>query len=198
MSQSAISIALALVVTPVQNVTVTGEEIGVGAAAPALSFSGPGEVDLFGQRLPTTLQFAGPVRPRLTLTHITLDQQLASMFRPGHGQLPARRDRPRAGLRLDHILRLGGVHHRRVHPAAGGGAVRVGAFLPAPHPGATGGGPVARRSGQPWRHHGHRVHRPGAAGPGELAHRACRPGPPADGAERDRATADQGPGGRYG
>jgi lysophospholipase L1-like esterase len=87
---AAASIALALLVTPVQNVTVAGEEIGVGAAAPALSVSGPGEVDLFGQRLPTTLQFAGPVRPRLTLTHITLDQQVASMFRPGHGQLPGR------------------------------------------------------------------------------------------------------------
>jgi len=87
---AAASIALALVVTPVQDVTVAGEEIGVGAAAPALSVSGPGEVDLFGQRLPTTLQFAGPVRPRLTLTHITLDQQLASMFSPGHGHAPGR------------------------------------------------------------------------------------------------------------
>ena len=87
---AAASIALALVVTPAQDVTVAGEEIGVGAAAPALSVSGPGEVDLFGQRLPTTLQFAGPVRPRLTLTHITLDEQLASMFRPGHGQVPGR------------------------------------------------------------------------------------------------------------
>ena len=82
------SIAVALVVTPLQQVTVAGEEIGVGAAAPSLSFAGPGEVDLFGQRLPTTLQFAGPVRPRLTLTHITLNQQLASMFSPGHGNTP--------------------------------------------------------------------------------------------------------------
>ena len=88
---AAAAIALALVVTPTQDVTVAGEEIGVGAAAPSLSFSGPGEVNLFGQRLPTTLQFAGPVRPSLTLTHITLDEQLASMFRPGqHGQAPAR------------------------------------------------------------------------------------------------------------
>ena len=88
---AAAAIALALVVTPTQDVTVAGEEIGVGAAAPSLSLSGPGEVNLFGQRLPTTLQFAGPVRPSLTLTHITLDEQLASMFRPGqHGQAPAR------------------------------------------------------------------------------------------------------------
>ena len=87
----AAAIALALVVTPTQDVTVAGEEIGVGAAAPSLSFSGPGEVNLFGQRLPTILQFAGPVRPSLTLTHITLDEQLASMFRPGgHGLVPGR------------------------------------------------------------------------------------------------------------
>ena len=87
---AAASIALALLLTPSQDVTVAGEEIGVGAAAPSLSLSGPGEVDLFGQRLPTILQFAGPVRPRLTLAHITLDEQLASLFRPGHGQPPGR------------------------------------------------------------------------------------------------------------
>jgi lysophospholipase L1-like esterase len=84
---AAASIAVALVVTPLQQVTVAGEEIGVGAAAPTLSLSGPGEVDLFGQRLPTILQFTGPVRPRLTLTRITLNQQLASMF-TGHGITP--------------------------------------------------------------------------------------------------------------
>ena len=87
---AAAAIALALVVTPLQDTTVAGEEIGVGAAAPTLSLSGPGEVDLFGQRLPTTLDFAGPVRPRLTLAHITLDRQLASMFNPAHGALPVR------------------------------------------------------------------------------------------------------------
>jgi lysophospholipase L1-like esterase len=85
---AAVSIAIALVVTPLQQVTVAGEQIGVGAAAPSLSLSGPGEVDLFGQRLATMLQFAGPVRPRLTLTRITLNQQLASMFTPGHGDTP--------------------------------------------------------------------------------------------------------------
>jgi lysophospholipase L1-like esterase len=86
---AAAAIALALVVTPLQDTTIAGEQIGVGAAAPTLSWSGPGEVDLFGQRLPTTLDFAGPVRPRLTLSHITLDRQLASMFDPGHGTPPA-------------------------------------------------------------------------------------------------------------
>ena len=81
---AAASIAVALAVTPLQQVSVVGEQIGVGAAAPSLSFSGPGEVDLFGQRLPTTVRFTGPVRPRLTLTHITLNQQLASAFNAKH------------------------------------------------------------------------------------------------------------------
>ena len=90
---AAAAIALALLVTPTQDVTVAGEEIGVGAAAPSLSLSGPGEVNLFGQRLPTTLQFAGPVRPSLTLTHITLDEQLASMFGRSPGATPARPQR---------------------------------------------------------------------------------------------------------
>lgn len=79
---AAVSIAVALLVTPMQQVTLAGQEVGVGAAAPSFSVSGPGELDLFGQRLPTTLQFAGPVRPRLALTQITLGQQLASAFAP--------------------------------------------------------------------------------------------------------------------
>ncbi len=79
---AAISIAVALLVTPMQQVTLAGQTVGVGAAAPSFSLSGPGELDLFGQRLPTTLQFSGPVRPRLALTEITLDRQLASAFAP--------------------------------------------------------------------------------------------------------------------
>ena len=77
---AAASIGVALAVTPLQEVTALGEQIGVGAAAPSLSVSGPGEVDLFGQRLPTAVPFTGPVRPRLALTRITLNQQLASVF----------------------------------------------------------------------------------------------------------------------
>ena len=74
------SITVALLVTPMQPVTVAGQTVRVGAAAPALSVSGPGELDLFGQRLPTTLRFLGPVRPRLALSSITLGQQLGSLF----------------------------------------------------------------------------------------------------------------------
>jgi hypothetical protein len=51
---AAASIAVALLVTPMQRVAVAGQTVRVGAAAPLLSVSGPGELDLFGQRLPTT------------------------------------------------------------------------------------------------------------------------------------------------
>jgi lysophospholipase L1-like esterase len=86
---AAVSISVALLVTPIQQVSLAGQTVGVGAAAPALSLSGPGELDLFGQRLRTTIQFAGPVRPRLALTQITLDRQLATVFAP-HRPSPER------------------------------------------------------------------------------------------------------------
>jgi lysophospholipase L1-like esterase len=85
---AAVSISVALLVTPIQHVSLAGQTVGVGAAAPTLNLSGPGELDLFGQRLPTTIQFAGPVRPRLALTQITLDRQLAAAFEP-HRPSPA-------------------------------------------------------------------------------------------------------------
>ena len=87
---AAVSITVALLVTPMQEVAVAGQTVSVGAAAPTLSASGPGELDLFGQSLPTRISFLGPVRPRLALTHITLGQQLGSLFSsqsqttPGH------------------------------------------------------------------------------------------------------------------
>ena len=86
---AAVSIAVALLVTPMQQVSLAGQTVGVGAAAPSLSVSGPGELDLFGQRLPTTLRFDGPVRPRLALTQITLGSQLAAAFAP-HRPSPER------------------------------------------------------------------------------------------------------------
>jgi lysophospholipase L1-like esterase len=72
------SIAAALKVTPLQTVTVAGQVIKVGSTAPGLDFSGPGEVDLFGQSLPTTLRFAGPVRPRLQLAQISINSELTN------------------------------------------------------------------------------------------------------------------------
>ena len=53
----------------------------MGAAIPSLSLSGPGELDLFGQVMPTKPQFEGPIRPLLQLTHITIDAQVAQLLR---------------------------------------------------------------------------------------------------------------------
>ena len=80
---AAASIAFALQVTPPQTVTALGQTVEVGAAAPTASTSGPGEIVLFGQTLPTEIDFLGPVRPRLVLTNISVNEQLASLFAPG-------------------------------------------------------------------------------------------------------------------
>jgi hypothetical protein len=72
------AISAALAVTPMQTVTVAGQDIQVGTAAPHLTWTGPGEVDLFGQSLPTTLTFTGPVRPKLRLSRITINSELTT------------------------------------------------------------------------------------------------------------------------
>jgi hypothetical protein len=75
------SIWLALQVAPVQTVSAAGQTAQVGAVIPSLSWSGPGELDLFGQVIPTKPQFTGPIRPLLQLTHITIDPQVAQLLR---------------------------------------------------------------------------------------------------------------------
>jgi hypothetical protein len=75
------SIWLALQVAPLQTVSAAGQTAQVGAAVPSLSLSGPGELDLFGQVMPTKPQFEGPIRPLLKLTHITIDAQVARLLR---------------------------------------------------------------------------------------------------------------------
>lgn len=85
------SIALALRVTPLQQVSALGQTVEVGTAAPTFSLSGPGVLDLFGQSIDTKLTFTGPVRPRLVLTKITIDQQVANFVGPG-GRRPSGTD----------------------------------------------------------------------------------------------------------
>jgi hypothetical protein len=70
-----------LQVAPLQTVSAAGQTAQVGAAAPALSLSGPGELDLFGQVMPTKPRFEGPIRPLLQLTHITIDPRVAQLLR---------------------------------------------------------------------------------------------------------------------
>jgi lysophospholipase L1-like esterase len=62
-------------------VSAAGQTAQVGAAVPSLSFSGPGELDLFGEVMPTKPQFNGPIRPLLQLTHITINPQVAQLLR---------------------------------------------------------------------------------------------------------------------
>jgi len=64
-----------------QTVSAAGQTAQVGAAIPSLSWSGPGELDLFGQVVPTEPRFEGPIRPLLQLTHITIDPQVAQLLR---------------------------------------------------------------------------------------------------------------------
>jgi lysophospholipase L1-like esterase len=78
-----VSIAAALWITPMQRVSAAGQTMHVGATSPSWSLSGPGELDLFGQRILTSMEFAGPVRPRLQLTRITLSEQLAQFAHSG-------------------------------------------------------------------------------------------------------------------
>jgi lysophospholipase L1-like esterase len=80
---TAASIAFGLQVTPERTVEVLGQTIGVGTAPPTWHLRGPGEAVLFGQTLPTEVDFVGPVRPRLTLTEISVNEQVAGQFSPG-------------------------------------------------------------------------------------------------------------------
>jgi lysophospholipase L1-like esterase len=79
------AIAGSLKITPLQTVTVAGQAVNVGSTWPGLTLSGPGEVDLFGQSLPTNLHFTGPVRPRLQLAQITINSELTSFVEGGKG-----------------------------------------------------------------------------------------------------------------
>ncbi len=64
-----------------QTVSAAGQTAQVGAVVADLSLSGPGELDLFGQVIPTKPEFEGPIRPLLQLTHITIDPQVAQLLR---------------------------------------------------------------------------------------------------------------------
>lgn len=75
------SIWLALRVTPLQTVSAAGQTAQVGATLPSPSLRGPGELDLFGQAMPTRPQFAGPIRPRLELSRVTINPQIVQTLR---------------------------------------------------------------------------------------------------------------------
>jgi lysophospholipase L1-like esterase len=78
---TAASIWLALRITPLQTVSAAGQTAQVGATLPNASIKGPGELDLFGQTIPTKPQFTGLIRPKLALEHITIDPEVVQMLR---------------------------------------------------------------------------------------------------------------------
>jgi lysophospholipase L1-like esterase len=77
------TVAASLWITPMQQVSTAGQTVGVGVTAPKWDTEGPGEVDLFGQNLPTSVTFPGPIRPRLELRQIALSEQLAQFAASG-------------------------------------------------------------------------------------------------------------------
>src|SRR5579863_4444448 len=73
-----------MLITPTQNVEAAGQSLAL-SAGPAASTSGPGTLELFGQSIPTTQQFAGPIRPRLLWAEVThYDELLLALKRPEH------------------------------------------------------------------------------------------------------------------
>ncbi|ELS50875.1 SGNH/GDSL hydrolase family protein [Streptomyces viridochromogenes] len=74
---------LAVRITPLQTVSAGGQTVRVGAASLEWSLSGPGQLDLFGQSIPTRPHFDGPIRPRLELTRIHADAEVARLLRSG-------------------------------------------------------------------------------------------------------------------
>ena len=65
--------------------SAAGQSAQVGATLPSLSLQGPGELDLFGEAMPTKPQFAGPIRPRLELNRITINPQVVQTLRADGG-----------------------------------------------------------------------------------------------------------------
>ncbi|MEU3278637.1 GDSL-type esterase/lipase family protein [Streptomyces antibioticus] len=83
---AALSVWLSVRVTPLQTASPAGQTVQVGAVMSDLNMSGPGELDLFGQVIPTRPRFEGPIRPRLKLTDISLNAQATALTKPGGAQ----------------------------------------------------------------------------------------------------------------
>lgn len=78
------SIEISLLISPSQNVETAGQSLAL-SAGPSASTSGPGSLELFGQSIPTTQDFAGPIRPRLLWAEVThYDELLLALKQPEH------------------------------------------------------------------------------------------------------------------
>jgi hypothetical protein len=79
-----VSIEVSLLIAPPQNVEAAGQSLAL-SAGPSASTSGPGALELFGQSIPTTQQFSGPIRPRLLWAEVThYDELLLALRQPAH------------------------------------------------------------------------------------------------------------------
>ena len=117
---TAASIAFGLRVAPERTVHALGQTVSVGTAPPTWHLKGPGQAVLFGQVIPTQVDFYGPVRPQLTLTDISLNEQVTGLFSPGPHASVADSLGSALGPRLALVLR----DRDRVRRARGGGAAR--------------------------------------------------------------------------
>jgi hypothetical protein len=78
------SIEISLLVSPAQDVETAGQALAL-SAGPSTTASGHGTLELFGQSIPTTQLFAGPVRPRLLWAEVThYDELLLALKQPQH------------------------------------------------------------------------------------------------------------------
>jgi GDSL-like Lipase/Acylhydrolase family len=78
------SLEISLLVSPAQNVEAAGQSL-VLSAGPSTATSGPGTLELFGQSIPTTQLFSGPIRPRLLWAEVThYDELLLALKQPQH------------------------------------------------------------------------------------------------------------------
>ena len=78
------SIEISLLASPAQNIEAAGQALAL-SAGPSASTSGPGTLELFGQSIPTTQQFSGPIRPRLLWAQVThYDELLHALKQPEH------------------------------------------------------------------------------------------------------------------
>ena len=101
-----------ILITPDQHVTVAGQDIGVGARIPNLSWSGPAQLVQIGntQLDIVPLRVIGPLRPKLTLGPVQRNAEAVAALQPDN-RADARRERGRR-------------HHRRVHPVVPVGGAR--------------------------------------------------------------------------
>ncbi|MFI6012567.1 SGNH/GDSL hydrolase family protein [Streptomyces sp. NPDC051243] len=106
---------LAVRITPLQTVSAAGQTVRVGATPLEWSWSGPGQLDLFGQSIPTQPRFDGPIRPRLELTQIDEDAEVARLLRSG--------DHDRLTLEVGRKLASGWVRYGAWETAVAAGLV---------------------------------------------------------------------------